>query len=84
MGGYITGSSIYSTGDSAVTTATTGVTQGWGVDLNNSALTDHAYHWLCYCSLVSQARPTTPSMDRLQYAFPCTILKVIHAVVDRV
>ena len=27
------------------------------------------YHWpaLCYCLLVSQARPTNPSMDRFQY-----------------
>ena len=45
------------------------------LDLINSALIDRAYRWLCYCSLVSQARPTNPSTDRCQYTCPCTIYR---------
>ena len=33
-------------------------------------VTDHTYQWLCYCSLVSQARPTNPSMDCFEYTCP--------------
>ena len=41
------------------------------LELINSALTECAYRWRCYCLLVLQARPINPSVvDRFQYLFP--------------
>ena len=52
------------------------------LELINSALTESAYRWLCYCLLVSQARPTNPSVaDHFQYLFPmCNTESDLHCV----
>ena len=44
------------------------------------SLTHHAYRWLCYCSLVSQADPPTPAQITFSMFVPCVILKVIQAM----